>query len=67
MLTCPSTTWTPARRRTTTTRRRRRRGAAAPSRAPRARPRAHPLTRAQGLGPGKRVQVQGNARQNVSI
>lgn len=29
--------------------------------------RAHPPTRAQGLGPGKRVQVKGNARQNVSI
>lgn len=28
---------------------------------------AHPLTQAQGLGPGKRVQVKGNARQNVSI
>ena len=29
--------------------------------------RAHPLIQAQGLGPGKRVQVKGNARQNVSI
>lgn len=28
---------------------------------------AHPPTQAQGLGPGKRVQVKGNARQNVSI
>lgn len=28
---------------------------------------AHPPTQVQGLGPGKRVQVKGNARQNVSI
>lgn len=28
---------------------------------------AHPPIQAQGLGPGKRVQVKGNARQNVSI
>lgn len=28
---------------------------------------AHPPTQAQGPGPGKRVQVKGNARQNVSI
>lgn len=28
---------------------------------------AHPPTQVQGPGPGKRVQVKGNARQNVSI
>lgn len=28
---------------------------------------AHPPIQVQGLGPGKRVQVKGNARQNVSI
>lgn len=59
---CQSTTWTPATR---TTNRRRKRAAALVPRAPALR-RAPPAP-VLGRGPGKRVQVQGNSRQNVSI
>lgn len=59
---CQSTTWMPATR---TTNRRRKRAAAPVPRAP-APPRAPPAP-VLGRGPGKRVQVQGNSRQNVSI
>lgn len=58
---CPSTIWTSA------TRQSRRRRKAAP-RVPLARPLARPAPAPDlGPGPGKRVQVKGNARQNVSI
>lgn len=59
---CQSTTWTPVTR---TTNPQRKRAAARVPRAPALR-RAPPAP-VLGRGPGKRVQVQGNSRQNVSI
>lgn len=72
--TCQSTTWMPVtrmrsrrrRRRRWWRRRRRRRRTAGRVRPVRAPPLTPPAP-ALGPGPGKRVQVKGNSRQNVSI
>lgn len=61
METCQSTTWMPAMRKLTKQPRKR---AATP--VPPAPPRAPPAP-VLGPGPGKRAEVKGNSRQNVSI